>query len=99
MRPSGHDFKREVRQQHETNRPISKHEIETAIRRLGSHKALGPDGVHLMFLKEGGAAVVESLQFIFNASLKTGKLPRIKEKAEAAKMLWSSLWKMRLHLS
>jgi len=59
------------------SRSITEGEVKQAVRRMGTHKAPGPDGIHPLFIKQGGSFMVKSLTFIFNASFSQGRLPRM----------------------
>jgi len=73
---SSYDYDGELWNKDDASRDITVSEIEGAIKRLGTHKAAGPDGVHPLFIKRGGRQLLLSLHFLFNASFESGRLPR-----------------------
>jgi len=57
------------------NLTVTKNGIIKLLKDLNPHKASGPDGVSARILKECANEVADGLVFLFNASLKQGKIP------------------------
>ena len=58
---------------------ITQAEVQNVICALHAYKATGPDEVHNLMLKRGGNPVVQSLEFLFNYSLRIGHMPKMEE--------------------
>ena len=54
---------------------ITKEVIQEMINELNTNKSPGPDNMHPRVIKELAATIITPFYFIFNMSLKTGKVP------------------------
>lgn len=70
-----YDLSEELRSEDDASRRISVQEVRNVVRRLGTHKAPGPDRIHPLFIKNGGEIVIKTLHFLFNLSFSSGRLP------------------------
>ena len=58
-------------------RPFSCADVSKILNSLDSNKASGSDGISVQILKEGSAALVDKLTFIFNLSISNGTVPKL----------------------
>ena len=58
-------------------RPISRSEVIKILKSLDNNKSTGPDKINIRLLKEGANVISDKLQFLFNLSLSSGKVPNI----------------------
>lgn len=69
------------------NIPISRAEVETAIKMAKANKAAGPDGIYYEHIKESKDITVDLLSQLFNKCLETGRVPK-QWKEAVIKMLY-----------
>ena len=61
--------------------PFTHHELQSALRKLKTKKAPGPDGISNEMLAHLGSAAVDKLLEIFNLSWQEGTVPQIWKEA------------------